>query len=78
MTEGLKETFEVPVMIPRYQYHCEDCQHCRDKEYAENSCAVHPMLIPMLLVSGKTSCPFRGMTMAEIETEFSRGKEDQK
>lgn len=65
MTEGLLETFDVPVRNVTLQYGCDTCRH-NGTEYA-NNCKVHPMTTAMLLLQGRSRCPFTKLSLEEIQ-----------
>ena len=65
MTEGLLDTFDVPVRRVNLQYGCDECQH-NGTEYT-NNCKVHPMTAALLLLQNRTKGPFRKMTLEQIE-----------
>lgn len=48
MTEGLSETFEVPIRSVTLQYGCDRCRH-NGTENASN-CKVNPMTTVMLVM----------------------------
>ncbi|MDE7180076.1 MAG: hypothetical protein K2N88_02625 [Muribaculaceae bacterium] len=73
MTEGLLETFEVPVRSVTLQYGCDECRH--NGTECANNCKVHPMTTAMLLLQGRRCCPFTKMTLEEIRESL---KEDKK
>lgn len=72
MTEGLLETFVVPVRNVTLQYGCDECRH-NGTEYA-NNCKVNPMTTAMLLLQGRTKCPFKEMTLEEIRESLNEEK----
>lgn len=72
MTAELLETFEVPVRNVNLQYGCDKCRH-NGTEYASN-CKVNPMTTAMLLLQGRSRCPFKKMTLEEIRESLNEEK----